>query len=200
MSMHTDSALLRAVREVFDREAAQLPELKNPVTVIIAGGIAAHYWTGMRVTGDIDAEFGLAGTGFRTFLPKDDLSYYLNEDGERQSLHIDRNYSPVLALAHEDYVDRAVPVTQDLGGAPKFSVFVLSPVDLAISKIARYSDTDQQDIESLAEAGLLDPAQLEQLANEAIAVAIGFNLDQVRHNLSHALELVRTHKPSGPGV
>ena len=44
---------------------------------------------------------------------------------------------------HEDYVDRAklYKIIDD-----KFEVYVLSPIDLVISKILRFSDNDEQNI------------------------------------------------------
>jgi hypothetical protein len=55
----------------------------------------------------------------------------------------------------------------------RFDVRVLSPVDLAVSKLARYADPDQEDIKALARAGLLDSTELRRRAEEALARYIG---------------------------
>ncbi|MBB3923832.1 hypothetical protein [Xanthomonas arboricola] len=53
----TDSPLINAVRRLFDKQADQLPELKEPIKAFLAGGVAVHNWIGIRVTSDVDAEF-----------------------------------------------------------------------------------------------------------------------------------------------
>ncbi|KAF1702998.1 DUF6036 family nucleotidyltransferase [Pseudoxanthomonas kaohsiungensis] len=193
----SDTAMIRAIRELFDREAARLPPLDAPIRVVIAGGAAAHYWTGQRVSRDIDAEFALQGTGKKSYVPLEDVIIYQDEQGQEQSIYIDRNYSPSLSLMHEDYVDRIELVPSRLGGGDKFQVFVLAPVDLAISKIARYADVDRIDIESMYDA--IDPDEFEHLATEALNTAIGLNPEQVRHNLHDAVARIRALRGDTPG-
>ena len=196
----TDSPLINAVRQLFDTQADQLPTLKTPIKAFLAGGVAVHYWVGNRVTTDVDAEFSLAGTGYRNFLPVDDVIVYDDADGKRGAVHIDRNYTPVFALMHEDYVARSRPLGNQLGGKGKLEVYVLSPADLAISKMARWAPHDQEDVVALAAAGLLDPEELERLAFEAAATAIGHNPSMLRINIQEAINHVRAHQPPGPGV
>lgn len=193
-----ETPLLRAVRELFDRQADQLPELKVPIKAYLAGGVAVHFWRGTRVTSDVDAEFSLAGTGYRHFLPIEDVLGYTDSDGTRRAVHIDRNYSPVFALAHEDYVDRAFEVGSALGGKGKLDVFVLAPIDLAISKLARWSPHDKEDVYGLAEDGLITADELGALATEAARTAVGHNPDLLRINILEAVDHVRAQQPTRP--
>ena len=69
--MHRDqtfklgTALARGLRELLERLEDRL-QLKSPLQVYLAGGMAVHLYTGKRVTGDVDAEFG-----GRVLLPSD---------------------------------------------------------------------------------------------------------------------------------
>jgi hypothetical protein len=86
---------------------------------------------------------------------------------------------------HEDYVDRAklYKIIDD-----KFEVYVLSPIDLVISKILRLSDNDEQDIKGLIQRKLVDKEKLIELATDAINVGVGFNPSTAKHNLDLVLE------------
>ena len=195
-----DSPLINAVRQLFDMQADQLPELKQPIKAFLAGGVAVHYWVGSRVTADVDAEFSLMGTGYRNFLPIDDVMAYVDDDGNTRAIHIDRNYTPVFALMHEDYVARSCRLGDKLGGKGKLEVYVLSPPDLAISKMARWSPNDQEDVIALAAAGYLDADALERLAFEAAETAVGHNPGLLRINIQEAVNHARAYQPARPGL
>lgn len=180
---------MEAVRALFDREAAKFETPPARVGVYLAGGAGVHFWTRRRVSGDVDAEFT------QRYLPGDEMLVFKDVAGEERGVYIDRQYNPMFALMHEDYRDRAVPAGPALGGAPVFDIRVLAPVDLAISKLARWSPTDQEDVSALAEAGLLDADELEVRAREALVSAIGMNPRMVEINLNEALDRVRQSRP-----
>ena len=73
-------------------------------------------------------------------------------------------------------------------------VRLFSPLDLAVSKIARYADHDQADIASLAANGLIDADDVKQRAGEAAINYIG-NLRTLTTSIKLACELVREHQP-----
>jgi hypothetical protein len=52
-------------------------------------------------------------------------------------------------------------------------VYALAPLDLAVSKISRFSEQDRSDIETLARAGLIDDAALRRRATEAVSGYVG---------------------------
>lgn len=99
--------------------------------------MADHLYTASRVTTDVDAEFGS-----RVFIPGDLVVDVTLEDGTRESVYFDTNYNASFALMHEDYIDDAIPL--DLG-VKQIRLHVLSPLDLAVRKIARLSDIDRED-------------------------------------------------------
>lgn len=177
---HTHTALAAGLRELFLRLEQELG-LTRPLTVILAGGMAVHLYTGSRVTTDVDAEFGA-----RLLLPNDLSVQVQLEDGTPQLVFLDSNYNATFALMHENYQDDAIPV--DLG-LHYLQVFVLSPVDLAVSKIARLAENDREDILQLVRLGLTTAEEIEQRANDALVGYIG-NSNMLRVNLREVVALV----------
>jgi hypothetical protein len=97
--------------------------------------MAVHLYTASRVTTDVDAEFGA-----RVLFPNDLMVEVTLEDGTPQVVYLDTTYNSSFALMHEDYLDDSIPL--DLG-VSQIRLHVLSPVDLAVSKIARLADNDK---------------------------------------------------------
>jgi len=155
----------------------------------VAGGAALHFLTGERVSADIDAVFS------KRVLFDDEISVaYRETDGRARLLYLDRTYNDTLGLMHENaYADSQV---LDVPGIDKslIEVRVLSPLDLAVSKLARFADLDREDIELLARKGLIDSASLRKRAEEALGGYVG-NLDSVRTSIDVACRLVDAAGP-----
>jgi len=178
---HTDTALATGLRELL-RQLEERLALRSPVNVYLAGGMAVHLFTGSRVTTDVDAEFGS-----RVFIPSDLIVDVTLEDGARQAVYFDTNYNASFALMHEDYLDDAIAL--DLGTAHT-KLHVLSPLDLAVSKIARFADNDKEDIAALVRLGLTTADEIEHRATSALCGYVG-GLAMLRLNLRDALALAR---------
>ena len=178
---HTHTALAQGLKELFGQLAARLG-LQSPLKVFLAGGMAVHLYTASRVTTDVDAEFGS-----RIFLPSDLVVDVQLEDGTRESLYFDTNYNASFALMHEDYLADAIALDV---GVPQISLYVLSPLDLAVSKIARWADNDKEDIADLVRLGLTTADEIEQRATQAIGRYVG-GLPMLRLNLRDAVALAR---------
>jgi hypothetical protein len=178
---------LKAVAELFDQLADKLGDFAGQVTATIAGGTAVHWYTHERTTADVDAEFDHR----RFVIPEELVVRYTDEHGEEQDVYLDRNYNPAFSLLHEDYADDATDAFGDLGGRNRIKVRLLSPLDLAVSKLARWAPVDRDDIEALARKNLLDPAALELRALQALENAIGCNHTMVTLNINDAVSRVR---------
>lgn len=184
VSFHTHTRFSQSVLEMLKRIADTFPEkLDFPVKAYVAGGAAVHLYTGSRVSEDLDVEFSK-----RVIVPQDLVISYQDENGVQRGLIFDTNYNPTFGLMHEDYPDAALFVDYPKGDT-RLEVYVLSPVDLAVSKLARFSDGDRLDIKALAEAGLLKADDLRQRASEALSYYIGAT-SQVKHNVNDALAVV----------
>jgi hypothetical protein len=156
----------------------------RPIQMIVAGGAAMHLYTGARVSRDIDAAFS-----HRIALPQDLRVAYRDADGRAQTLYFDYQYNDSLALMHEDANSDAVPLSVPGIDPALLDIRLLAPVDLAISKLARFAEVDRGDITELGRKGLINAAALRQRANEALAGYIG-DLTRVRRSIDMACNLV----------
>jgi len=149
-----------------------------PIVMYVAGGLAVNYYCGSRYTEDIDASFSK-----RIALAENDLTEtYLRADGSSAILYFDSNYNPTFALMHPDYQEDSVP-WEGIGNERRMvQVNVLSPVDLAVSKISRASEQDREDIRTLAQQRLVRSDALRQRAEQAMGYYVG-NLASLRRNL-----------------
>ncbi len=184
--LYLDTGLGRALAELFQSLEHQLG-LTRPVNVYIAGGIATHLYTGSRFTTDVDAEFDA-----RVVLPADMAVTARLEDGRDQLLYLDTNYNPTFALMHEDYRSDALPIDM---GTSALKIHVLSPVDLAVSKLSRFADNDQEDIVSLVRCGLVSSKDIAHRAQEAMGAYVG-NTARLLGHLDSALSLIRAAEAS----
>ena len=181
---------LQAFAQVVERLAAKLannPPRAAPVRMYVAGGAALYLLTGVRVSEDIDAAFSR-----RLVLGEDIEVSYRDADGRARLLYLDRNYNDTLGLLHRDAYADSLPVRIPGIEAAKpamVEVRILAPLDLAVTKIARFSEQDRADIELLARDGLIDAKSLRRRAEDALRDYVGA-LDSVRTSIALACRLV----------
>ncbi|WP_291511732.1 DUF6036 family nucleotidyltransferase [Acidithiobacillus sp.] len=189
--LYTERPIFQAVRELIRQTEACFPKgMKEQVRAILTGGTAMALYSPTRSSNDVDAIFS-----HRVVLPEL-LITYNDERGMRRQITWDRNYAPVLGLLHPEAEDQAIFVANSPDGV--FDIRVLSPVDLAVTKVSRYADNDQRDIVELYRGGLIEPEQIEKRAVEALSYYVG-NLEQVRYNLIDVLEKMGA-KPKIPEI
>lgn len=136
-----------------------------------------------------------ATLSLRLHLPNDLEEAYLDSDGNPASVYLDASYNDTLGPRHENAFQDSSAV-EIVGIDPaKVDVRVLAPMDLAISKLGRFSDLDQDDIAAMAAAGLIDAGAFEKRAVEALGYYVGYP-QMPRMNLADALKLIRTNAPS----
>ncbi len=168
---HVRPEFLAAFREVAARIAStltHLPKRTLPIRMYVAGGAALHLYTGQRLSDDIDASFS-----HRIALPENLEVAYPGADGAAQLLYFDRQYNDTLGLMHEDAYDDSQPLTLDGIDSAVLDVRLLSPLDLAVSKLGRFSDQDRDDILALAKLKLIDSNSLQERAQAALAGYVG---------------------------
>ena len=161
-----------------------LPKKALPIHMYVAGGAALHFYTGERVTQDVDAAFSK-----RIALPdKLDISYR-DADGAAQLLYLDRQYSDTLALIHEDAYRDSEPLALPGLEPDVLDVRLLTPTDLAVTKIDRFTSQDRDDIAALARRGLVHSASLRTRAEEAVGNLVG-DTSRLRGNIETACRIV----------
>jgi hypothetical protein len=134
----------------------------------VAGGIAVNYYCGTRYTEDVDASFSQ-----RFVLPKNLTVNYRRRDGSDAFIYFDQNYNTSFALLHEDFEERSREWEKIGNELRLVHLRVFSPLDLAVSKLARFSDQDQVDIAALAAEGHFSAEQLRGHATAAMKNYIG---------------------------
>jgi hypothetical protein len=161
-----------------------LPKRTLPITMYVAGGAALHFYTGERVSKDVDAAFS-----HRIALPDDLEVSYRDADGAARLLYFDHQYNDSFALMHEDARDDSVSLALD-GIDPKvLDIRLLAALDLAVSKIGRFSSQDRDDITALARRKLIRSASLRRRAEEALAGYVG-DVAHLRTSIDLACRLV----------
>jgi len=185
-----DLALHRAMDKLLAKILEDFPgRLDIPARAYIAGGTATYLYTGQRIPSSLHIEFSR-----KVLVSADLLVEYVDDDGQNRALKFDHNYNPKFALMHEKYTEKAFYLGSP-NADPRLEVFVLSPLDLAVSKIARFSDTDRLDIASLAERGLITAEQLEEHAKESLSDYIG-NHKFIQHNIEAAVQIAALNDPN----
>jgi len=168
-----------------------LPRRILPIKMYVAGGAAMHFYTGARISNDVDAVFSR-----RIALPSDLEVAYKDPDGAARLLYFDRQYNDTLALMHEDAQDDSVPLTLKDIDASILDVRLLSALDLAVSKIGRFSSQDRDDIATLGKHGLIKSAALRRRAEQAMENYVG-NLDTLRGSINLACRIVEDAEQRG---
>ncbi len=176
-----DTPYMDAVLEILRRIDGTIPEnFRGTVTAYLLGGAAVHIHTGWRVSKDVDATFS-----HRILMPQS-LSVRYDDDGIHRTVRFDNNFTAVIALLHPDWEKDAIP----LGTVGRFALQVITPTDLAVSKVGRFAGNDADDIRELALAGRLDADAVKARCLEALDFYVG-DTTMVMHNLADALDVIR---------
>ena len=179
---------LAAFTELVQRIAAPLRELPKralPIKMYVAGGAAMHFYTGERISNDVDAVFSRL-----IALPSDLEVAYQDPDGAPRLLYFDRQYNDTFALKHEHAYDDSVPLTLKRINASVLDVRLLSALDLVVSKISRFSSQDRDDITTLAKHGLIKSAALRRRSEQAMENYVG-NLETLKGVIDLACRIVQ---------
>ncbi len=184
---YTQPEYVAAFHELVTRIEAALADATPtalPIRMYVAGGAALHFHTGERVSVDVDAVFSR-----RIALPERLDVAYRDHDGAARLLYFDRQYNDTLGLMHEDACDDSLPLTLDGIDSRVLDVRVLTPLDLAVSKLGRFSEQDRSDIAALARRGLVNASSIEARALEALRGYVG-DTRRLQSNITSAAKIV----------
>lgn len=162
-------------------------DFPKPVKCFIAGGIGVRCYAPVRPTDDLDVFF----QGGKVIIPPN-TTIGVKMRGESRTLHFDHQYTPDFGLLHDDFDKRAVPLVPNQRG--RLRLFVLHPVDLALSKVVRFEEHDKRDIAALAALGTFDVDAFTRLGEECVKTMIG-NQEFARINLKEAGDIVAGAAP-----
>lgn len=158
-ALHLDTTLSKNVTLLFQKLESKI-NLDMSVEALIAGGVAIHFYTGTRIARDVDVQFSPY-----VLIPENLMVEVDSGEGLRRPLYFDVGHNLNFSLMHQDYLKDSIPL--DLG-LEFIRPYLLSPVDLVLSKISRLSEIDQRDIIRLSQLGLITPDAIERRSNEAM--------------------------------
>lgn len=185
------AGLIEAVEELVER-VAQAIRPDQVVDAYLAGGTATYIHlqraggdaaSQARFSEDADIHFNR-----RLALADDIVVRYTDSEGEVRVLALDRTYTIEIGLRHPDCFDDADHLLDSRNG--RIRLHILSPLDLAVTKVGRFQDHDRHDIELLANAGLVEAEAFERRAREALEY-LATNPNPVEINIEKASELIR---------
>lgn len=173
--MNTEiSQVLWKLFEKLDNQIIQSRQVK----VYLAGGFAVQLYTGDRYTEGVDAHFDT-----RIFIPKDLIVHSTLTSGQDLTGYFNTNFNLGNVLLHPKALASAVFLEKRFCS---LFPYVLSPLDLALSKIERFSTLDQSDIEALLKLKFFTVKELEHRALEALDQYCG-NTTQLRDRVDRAI-------------
>ena len=181
-------AILKLFQELEEWISANHANLPNgAVKAFIFGGCAFHIHTNARGSNDIDAEIQaiqlLKKQDILLFLANNDVEY-LDDNNLETNLEFDSGFNTSLASIDPDYNERVIPLIADC----IVEVYLVSGLDLAISKLARLSDRDIEDINVLYLKGKFSLEEFKKSANNAKEYYV--TPEQLDSNIRHMLSLL----------
>lgn len=180
----TEKKLIPELQAHLEELSLRLGKLGVPVHAYIAGGMAVNYHTGYRMSGDVDIKWS-----HRVAIPPDMQIFSVQDpDDPAQIIMVtmDGGFSDSLGSFHPDWEKASTEIAK----VEDIVIHVISPLDLAVSKLSRFADRDREDIEALAEAGLVRSGDLEKRAAEALDFYVG-DTTFISYNVREAVEMVR---------
>ena len=171
MKIHNESpitiAILKLFKELEDWLIEHHENLPNgAVKAFIFGWCAFHIHTNARGSNDIDAEIKaislLKKEDIFLFLENNDIEF-LDTNNLETNLEFDSGFNTSLASIDPDYDERVIALAYD----SIVEVYLVSGLDLAVSKLARLSDRDIQDIQELYRKNKFSIEEFKKSANNA---------------------------------
>ena len=188
--------LLKKIEQYYNENLILPEEINNDnklvINAYIAGGGAMSFYDLTRNTLDIDVEIDKRIIIPRIELTQDDMIL-----PNMQKIYIDGNFHPQFGMMSEDYMDNAIPV--DIFKYEKDNVviikpYIFSPIDMILSKLARWSPNDQNDVRLLIENNFVIKEQLEDEIELALMGYIG-NVNMLKFNINECLEMFQNVHP-----
>jgi hypothetical protein len=178
---------VEALRTLLARIAESLNQVAKsvlPIRMYVAGGAALHFYTGERVSRDVDAAFS-----HRIALPENLEIAYRDADGAARLLYFDHQYNDSLSLMHEDAYEDSLPLALAGIDPHVLDVRLLAPLDLAVSKLSRFSAQDRSDIMSLVRHRHIRAAALRERAQQALGGYVG-SVERVQGAIELACRII----------
>ena len=179
----TSSNLFIALKDFLSKIDTTLPANKQ-VKFYLTGGMLVYLYTGLERSYYIEGEFS-----HKVYITDGMSLLYTNEKGGERQIRFNKNDSSRFNLMHPNYLQDALLMPFD--HLQNMQVYGLQAVDLCVSKIARLSSIDIEDIQLLVKNGLCHPTEIQERAQAALEEYMG-DLSQFKDNLSLAVHYAKS--------
>ena len=175
--LYYNTPMSQAVLKIFENLDAWIKENyvnvpHDALKVYLFGGCAMCFYTNTRFTNDIDAELVAIDEklkDIRKHIQEHLMSImtvdFEDEDGLACALDFDGRFNITLPPLDPDYRERAKMIHKTK--SKSISLYLVSAVDIAVSKIHRLSPKDRKDIEILYQKGFFTREEFLEIAQEA---------------------------------
>ncbi|HFQ4920904.1 TPA: DUF6036 family nucleotidyltransferase [Vibrio vulnificus] len=180
--------LSKAVFELFDGLEKLLTDKfdelpSGAVKAYVLGGCAVHIYTNARGSNDLDTEFEASKSlDIHTVILDLDEVYFTDPATGESSLYLDGNFNTAIASMASDYKERSIPL---VSGENLLHVYLVSAVDVAVSKLSRLAADDMSDIIAMFKASRFTLAEFKEFAEDAVRYSE--NPEKLQKNVDHAI-------------
>lgn len=190
MELFLDTPLSKAVFELLkqlnDEIESQIIDTDKAglVTVYIFGGCAVHMYTNARGSNDLDVEVEAAEKlDVDSLLVELDTVYFTDPVSGHSQLDLDDTFQiGITPVVFPDYKERAIPLNV---GEQKLHIYLVSPLDIAISKLSRCATDDIKDIAAIFKNGLFTLDEFRAVAKDAHDYSA--TPESLKQNIDHVI-------------
>lgn len=158
-TLFMDTEISCALWRLFEQLDAQIDQDVR-VRAYLFGGHAVQLYTGNRYTRGVDVHFDR-----RVFIPSDLTVQSTLTDGREHASFINTQFNCRSVLMHPDALASSVRLNLNFN---KLEIYVLSPLDLAVTKLERFSKLDRQDIIDLLKLELFTVQDMQDRSFQAL--------------------------------
>ncbi len=190
MDLYLDTPMSKAVFELLaqlnDEIESRLTNVKTAgaIKAYIFGGCAVHIYTNARGSNDLDIEIQAAEKlDLHSLIVELDDVYFTDPESGDMQLTLDDTFQVgITPVMFPDYQDRAIPLNV---GSQVLHVFLVSPIDVAISKLSRCAPDDINDILAIYKKKRFTIEEFKVAAFEALDYTA--TPDSLRKNIDHVI-------------
>lgn len=191
MELYTDTPMSKAVFELLSQLNTeiekQLSDIRESgvIKAYIFGGCAVHIYTNARGSNDLDVEIEATKKLDVKSLVLDLDEVYFTDPVRGESLLVmdDTFQIGITPVLSPDFKERAIPLS--VCKDKVLHVYLVSAVDIAVSKLSRYGTGDEEDIVELYKNKRFTLDEFKVAAYEALDYTA--TPDSLRPNIEHAI-------------
>ncbi|WP_038184303.1 DUF6036 family nucleotidyltransferase [Vibrio rhizosphaerae] len=189
--LHTETPLAKAIFELFDALAQSIEDnhgdlAAGSIKAYIFGGCAVHLYTNARGSNDLDTEIDAANKlDISSIILALDPVYFDDPEVGESTLDWDANFNIGLPSLGPNYKENAIPLVH---GDCILHIYLVSAVDIAVSKLSRLAEDDLKDIIALFKAKRFSLEDFKRVAQDAVDYSA--TPDSLQSNVEFAITAI----------